>query len=467
MNIRFSISLLPILLAFAIPSFAQEIDDDKRQDPLKEVLSKGLKINLTEDGKNTLKFGMGFQMWARYSDMNPGTANAQTLEAADSHFDFSIRRARLTMMANFDKKFIFFTQFGNTSLPFYAGQTSNTFFHDFWGKVRIANNTYLGAGQHAYSGLSRLTDIAYSGTLAIDNPGFSFPNVNVNDKFVRQLGVFLHGKVLGRLNYELAVNQPYPAAYVAGKGIGNKVAKDQDIIEGGVNNTAYNRGNSSLSQRGYASWSFLYNEPVKMGHSTSLTYFGKKGKILNVGAGFQYHNNASGVLRNADAEAYVEKHHQLALAADIFFETPLAKGSALSAYGSFYHYDYGDNYLWKTTVMGGFATANPTEEQALQGHGIQQYTLGTGNIATIQAGYLMPETLLNNGHRLMPFAAVYYKDFDGLNGDSWQGDFGLHYLIYGNNMKVSAQYSSRPIYNSEAVVEDHEGMWLLQLQLKL
>ncbi|PWJ43659.1 hypothetical protein [Sediminitomix flava] len=452
-----------VLITLYVTTYGQEIGEKKEEnkDPL-AVLGKGLKLKLNDSGSSYLSFGMGMNFWFRSMEMNPGTIDKNTGEAIDHYSDFEMRRLRASMMANFDNKLIFYTQFGNTSYPTYGTNGKGMHFHSLWGKYKIAKDMYIGAGLHMWNGLSRLSNVSYASIMTLDNPGFNFPNVNVGDQVVRQVGVFWQGKA-GRLEYQFAVNQPFLES-----GSSKIYTKDEllELVESNPENygVAQNTYHNNFSYKGYVSYNFFYNEKVATTPYKAMSYFGNKGLILNLGAGFQYVNDASAIV-SEESPNDVSFHSQSAVAADVLFETPLPHESALTVYSAFYHYDYGDNYLWKTTVMGGFAANDPNSDVVpAQGGGIQQYTFGTGNVFYLNAGYVIP----NTNKKLMPFAAATYKDLEGLNEASWQGDLGMHYLIHGNNLKVTGQYSTRPIYNSESLtIDDHKGMFILQLQVKI
>ena len=98
---------------------------------------------------------------------------------------------------------------------------------------------------------------------------------------------------------------------------------------------------------------------------------------------------------------------------------------------------------------------------------------GTGKIWYTNAGYVLPHTLTGENILLQPFAAVTYKDFEGLSESSWQYDLGLSYYIYGPYVKLSTMYSSRPVYTGtigsegQNKVSEHKGNLIIQLQFCL
>ena len=58
-NIKIYTSLL-FAIFYSLTSLAQETKNP-------------FKVNLSEDGKTYIKFGMNLQVWGRYTDLNPGS----------------------------------------------------------------------------------------------------------------------------------------------------------------------------------------------------------------------------------------------------------------------------------------------------------------------------------------------------------------------------------------------------------
>jgi hypothetical protein len=430
---------------------------------LDDIVKKGLVLRLNESGSSYLKFGMGVQFWYRNMDMNPNTMDKNTEKPIDYYSDLAMRRMRMSTMINYESKHFLYTQFGISSAASYDGLHSGIFFHDLWYKTRIAKNTFLGGGLHMWNGLSRLSNVTYATQLTLDNPGVNFPNVNVADDFVRQYGVFLQGQ-FRKFDYLFSVNKPLLST------TSSKILNDREIIEKGDFGTAYNRYHSNFSYRAYVSYSLFETEAVAKTPFKTMTYYGKKGTFLNIGGGFQFSAEASGVLvynNEIEMKPIVSREGQLALSFDLWYEKPLANESVINIYSAYYKYNYGNNYLKIGSVMGGFATDYKVDESPAQGAGINQFLIGTGDVAYFSVSYVIPTSIINSKKKIMPFYAAIYKNFDGLNEASLQHDFGVHYMLLGNNVKLSAQYSTRPIYSSTSLdVVDTKGLFILQLQAK-
>jgi hypothetical protein len=108
-----------------------------------------------------------------------------------------------------------------------------------------------------------------------------------------------------------------------------------------------------------------------------------------------------------------------------------------------------------------------TGTPALAGAGNAQPTIGTGNIWYTQAGFLLPSSKDAPKVRVQPFAAYTYKNFERLDAPSSQFDFGTNLLLDGHHAKVTAQYSTRPVYTAIGQKDGSKGEFTLQLQIYL
>ena len=291
--------------------------------------------------------------------------------------------------------------------------------------------------------------------MSLDFPVTQFPNVNTNNQLNRQYGAFLQGR-LGNFDYVLSVNQMMMPK-------DSKLIKtDNEILELNKAGLAYNRYVSGFTYKGYLSYSFFNKERLTVPFK-AMTYLGKKGKFLNIGAGFNYGADASGAIANK-GDTKITTYDQLVWSADVFFETPLANNSALTIYGVYYNANYGPNYLKKVAVMGAFASGGTS----LNGPGIAEFNFGTGDMTYFSIAYVLPKNLTIAGNELMPYYSNQYRRFDGLNDSSFQHDFGLNYFIAGNKIKLTAQYSTRPIYSKESrSVDEYLGAFQFQLQFRI
>ena len=101
-----------------------------------------------------------------------------------------------------------------------------------------------------------------------------------------------------------------------------------------------------------------------------------------------------------------------------------------------------------------------------QGPGNSQWETGTGHIARWELGCLLPGKILKS--QVQPYGAATYKNFEALDQASVQFDLGVNLLSYGNRIKWTLQFSTRPIYNSvegKNIITDTKGEIILQTQI--
>lgn len=431
----------------------------------------GLKFNLDTTGTKYMRVIAWNQVWFRSSEMNPGTMING--EEATSSTDIGNRRLRILLYAQISKRYMILTHFGINNQTFSTGGAAGTtgtggygqgkkpgmFFHDVWNEYAVvlpqAEKKFslsLGGGLHYYMGLSRMTMSSTLNYLAIDAPIFNWPLIENSDQFARQMGVFAKGKY-GKFEYCFSYNKPFatnlaPVDVPAG---GNEVAVD-------------NSGNTKWSKAGYVEYQFLDQEsnllPYKVG-----SYLGTK-KVFNIGAGFYTAPDAT----KSSVDGNIRKHDIKLFAADAFLDMPLGapeKKMAITAYSVFYSYDFGPNYLRNLGIMN-VGAANPdfTGQAALAGAGNLQPTMGTGNIWYTQAGFLIPDSSPKPAVRIQPFGAFTYKNFDALEKSSTQFDIGTNFHLDGQHAKITAQYSTRPVYTTPDT-SSLKGEFIVQLQIYL
>ena len=441
----------------------------------------GIKINLNQEGTRFIRFINWGQIWLRSQQNNPGSVING--EVRNKTWDIGARRLRVITYAQISPRYLILAHVGINNQTFAtgggfsssgtgpsgAGKKPQLFFHDVWNEYAIIPakdaktgksnkyNLYIGGGLHYWLGISRMTSASTLNFLAIDAPIFNWPLIEVSDQFMRQFGFYAKGK-LGKLNYSAAINKPFATsntpAYDTWKG---RVATD-------------NNGDAKASLQGYFDYQFLEQEanvlPFRVG-----TYAGTK-KIFNIGAGF-YHN--SDATKSVDASANIQKHDITLLGVDAFADLSVgnkSKNMAVTAYSVFYNYNFGPNY-WRTlgimNTSTGFDPAMPVADRTINGFGDARMFVGTGNIFYTQAGFLLPKGKTNK-MRVQPFAAYTYKKFDFLDEGGSYFDAGSNFFIDGHNAKITAQYSTRPIYylrNGQRLKDGTKGEFLLQLQVYL
>ena len=432
----------------------------------------GLKFNINEEGSKYMRIIAWNQIWLRSTENNPGSAING--ESASSSTDISNRRLRILAYAQVSKRYMVLTHFGINNQTFINGGAAGTggtggygagkkpgmFFHDAWNEYAVVLpgeakdfSLTIGGGLHYFMGLSRMTMASTLNFMTVDAPIFNWPLIENSDQFARQTGLFAKGKY-GKLEYRLGFNKPFATNL-------EPVDVPSDDLAVAVDNS----GNTKWSKTGYFEYQFWDQEsnllPFKVG-----SYLGTR-KVFNLGAGFYIAPDATRSSVNGD----IRKHDINLFAVDAFLDLPLGsatKKASITAYSVFYNYDFGPNYLRNIGIMN-VAVADPafTGTPALAGPGNAQPTIGTGNIWYTQAGYLLPSSNEKPKVRIQPFGAYTYKNFERLEASSSQFDLGTNFFLDGHNAKITAQYSTRPIYTGIGEKDGSKGEFVLQLHIYL
>jgi hypothetical protein len=409
------------------------------------VLSKGIKYTIDE--RSTLSFHFGTQVWARYMQVNPGTRDVNG-QCISDFYDVDLRRTRFSLYSSFlDDKFVVYTQFGMNGQTFSSISKPQIFFHDVWSAFQFfGGKLYAGMGLHGWGGVSRIGSVSYAKNIMLDHPGFNFPNLGKTDQAGRQVGIFIKGNVAG-FNYRFSLDNPF-------------VRNELDSIA--FMESVY-APNSNTAVKGYVFYSFLDEEKFKSSY-VPMSYLGKK-KVLNLGAGFDFHPKSMASLNASSQQIFHDKKN---FGIDLFLDYPFTNKSVLTLYTTALFYDYGPNHVRTYGVMNPVKTGDYA-----QGGGNYHYNVGTGTIYFGLAGFILPESWQPFSGKFQPIVAVHYKDFEGLNEASLQYDLGINYLISGHNAKVNLQYSSWNFYQgtsgfeSDATISSQKGMLVLQVQMYL
>ncbi|NLR94796.1 hypothetical protein [Flammeovirga agarivorans] len=489
---RFLLSTFFITL-FTVSSFAQLADSTQSVAEMPkvektsyqksvDVFKRGLRLDLNESKTSYLKTIIGIQSWWRMGETNPGTINKLSEEPISNFSDFSMRRIRTMFYANIENKYLLFAHFGATSDGTYSNIYNNVYVHDFQGQMKVAEKNYIGAGIHFWQGLARLSRVGSNNYLILDNPGFNYPEVNRTDAIVRQMGVFGRGIVFKKLGWQMSINKPIISDDAGSPTVGGKPMSVNEMIDfaeadhsGATVGSTYLLKQTNYNYNGYYFWQFWDVESQSVSGASQMNYFGQK-RVFNIGAGFQYQPGGTGTYRkNEFDEWYIEENDITKLALDVFLSTPVGhNGGGFTGYAVYYNYQYGDNYLRTSNVLGGFADVDPSvdpEDISPQGVGFAQYSHGTGHIFHTELAYTLPKTIYNSEKKIQPFVAFSYKNLEGLDEASFQSDYGVNWAIIGQNVKLSAQYSLRPVYminnDGHNVVDHHAGLFVTQLQLRI
>ncbi|MEY4935116.1 MAG: hypothetical protein RIS64_1475 [Bacteroidota bacterium] len=463
--------------------------------PKVDMSYKPLILKLNDKGDKYIRFILLNQMWASFTENNPGTVDVNNAAIGGNWtFDAALRRTRVLMLAQINPRFFVMTHFGinnqsfinggasagsNLSTAGNAGSLTGTgtvagltasnsgkrpqvYIHDAWTEYAVEpGKLHVGMGLHYWNGISRLSSNSTLNFMTLDAPIFNWVNIEATDQFARQMGIYAKGQ-LDRLDYRFAINKPFvfgtalatQAPQVAGKEVATNILGEKTAFQG------------------YANYMFWDKESNVLPYFVG-TYLGAK-KVFNIGAGFYSHPEATGA-RIAGASDSLRKYNQLVLGVDAFLDMPLdkAKGTAINALVTYYNMDFGPRYLRNLGILNEHpnlaAAASAANSYAVAGGGNLQPMIGTGSVFYAQVGYLLPK--LTSGHQIMPYGTFTYKKFERLADPSTQFALGLNYFITGHNAKITAEYATRPVYKLDAagaiVTNGSAGQFTIQTHIFL
>ncbi len=423
---------------------------------LDKKYKEGLKIYLSDDSTKYIKATGLAQIWMRYNDNNPGSTIYGTPKKET--FDVGLRRVRYQIMSQVSKKVFFYTQIGINSVNSLSARKTGIFFHDVTGEYNVYKNYLtLGAGLSGWNGTSRFSSSGVSSILGMDLPVVQEATNDVTDQFVRKLGVYAKGKISG-FDYRFSVSNPFP--------VQNSISLVAALPATGTNTAYYSTNAPKLQYQSYAMWQFFDKESNQLPYMTG-SYLGKK-KVLNVGAGFAYQKDAMWY-RNSNLDTVSKPLQQVGI--DVFYDSYLdkTKQNAITAYVSFLNYNFGPNYIRNAGAMN---TANGVNSKgSFNGAGNALPLIGTGQVFYGQFGYLFRKDLLKSCGTLQPYVSGIYANYEKLKDPVMVYDLGVNWIMGGSNSKISLDYQSRPIFNTDANGNISEsksarrGQLVLQYQL--
>lgn len=438
---------------------------------------KPIKINLSEDGNQYVRFMTWLQMWGTSIQNNPGTVGYDNKALMHSE-TFAIRRARFLAYTQLGQNWLLLAHVGINNQTFNSGGNNGVdgkkpqlFIHDAWTEyVVIPKKLNIGSGIHYWNGVSRLANASTISFMTLDAPIFNWYTIETNDQFCRQMGVYAKGQI-HKFDYRVALNKPF----LYGVNPYTQTAKTTN----GFNTVlaAKNAYSNSFSTAGYFKYMFKETESDLLPFEAG-TYLGEK-KVFNIGAGFYHHPKSNYTLNPGIGNDSLKLYATTVVGADVFYDAPLGKrGYAISLYGLYQRSNYGPNYLRTigvlntcTTVGTAMQLGKDYSNRSVLGAGNFQPTIGTGDIAYLQAGIRLPK--FKNGHSLMPYLTVTSKQFEATGSSSLQFDVGANYFISGHNAKITAQYGTRPIYKFDAssktgiIQNGLKGQFTIQSQIFL
>lgn len=434
-NLTKTIILIFLLL---LKSFAVKAQETKNP----------FKVNLSEDGKKYVKFGANFQLWGRYTELNPNSKIGDNVVANST--DIVVRRLRLQAMGMLTDNVYFHIQLGQNNINFNQNSgPSNAPLSilDAIGEYHFNEKFHLGGGLTGWgAGTTRYSANSSSSQLTLDAPIYQ-QNINISSTFGnRNLSIYAKG-IFDKLSYRVAITNPYRNA-----------TSTLNL------NSTISTHTPKAQYSGMLTYAFADKETNTEPYNKG-TYLGTK-KIFNIGLGFLTQakamwrvdpNNAIGVL-------YDDMN---VLGLDIFYDKPISKkGDALTLYAAYNNCNFGKNYT--RTI----ATPNPAvaDGSLVNGSGNGFIGVGTGNIYYGQVGYLFakPTNPTTKG-RIQVYAAGQIADLEALDSPMSLYELGANYYLTGTlGPKLSLGYQSRAIFEKTGIKypqSDRKDMLVLQFQV--
>jgi hypothetical protein len=442
LNTKLTSCTRSLFISLAVALAVLGASDLKAQFP--EKLRDGWKTYLSPDSSAYIKLNFLSQVWVRYNQNNPGSTIDG--ERQDNTYDVGLRRTRFVLSGQLTSRVSFFVQFGQNNFGYLNTRKTGAFFHDVAGEYAVVKKKFiLGFGLHGWNGLSRFSNSSVSTILALDPPIFQETTNDINDQFVRRLGIYAKGK-LGALDYRISVSKPFITQTATSS------------FDGLSANSSYSLKIPQQAIQSYVMYQFLDKES-NFGPGTVGSYLGKK-RVLNIGAGIVYQGKAMWSKAQTDTV-----YHDMKLwAIDIFYDAPVGvRGSSLTVYGGYFNYDFGKGYLRNVAPMN---PVNGVKNGSMNGSGNGAPLIGTGSTVYMQTGYKLRKDLLGESGTLQFYSAVQYSKYERLNDPMVLVDCGVNWLISGHNSKFTLNYQSRPIFSAtDQKIMGRRGEWVLQYQI--
>lgn len=390
--------------------------------------------------KPVIKWNMTSQIWLRYSDLNEGSLINN--EPVNNFMDISIRRLRIPISSQITPKIFLYSIFGGNNYNF-KNKTFALEVLDLYVEYTFDKAFEVGIGKSGWQGLNRWNIRSAKTLMGLDSPLFTLNSVEKNDDLGRLFGAWIKGQY-GRLDYRIAFNRPFITS----------------TIPNGEVNFANNMPRVKTSS--YVKYQFFEQESNKSAYQTGT--YGNTKKVFNIGAGFQFQENA---MSDGDAMLVTTNFYDMKhWAADSFLNLPLANQVAITAYLGYYDYDFGKDYI-RNVGANNPTTGGGTD---FNGAGVAFPMIGSGTTWFMQFGYAFKETkILGESFVVQPNIAIQTSNWDALNDQMTVYDFTVNFLLDGqHNTKFSLGYQHRPIFDATTIQQKgYKGMAVLQYQVSL
>jgi hypothetical protein len=418
------------------------------------VYGQGIRFNLDTTGSKYVRFILWNQTWLRQQQFNPETrVNGQD---ATNNFDIGIRRSRMIAYGQLTPSNLVMLHVGINNQTFNSGgapgeptgpgKKPQVFIHDLWYEQRVVPaKLYVGAGLSYWNGISRMTSASTLNFLGIDAPIFNFPNIDANDQFARMPSVYAKGK-LSKLDYRVALSQPF----VPGAALSTLPATGGGATVNRIANQAvYSNTTRTKATQGYLMWQFLEQESNTLPFTVG-SYLGTR-RVFNIGGGWYNQPAAMRSYTGRTGADSIRHHRQTLIGADVFADLPFGpknNRTALTIYGVLYNYNFGPNFVRNVGIMNeGTPGPTPTGQGAVfNGGGNAAPLIGTGTIAHVESGYLLPKGATRGVGRLQPYAWLTRTAFERFDDAFLVPEGGVNWHLEGHHTKYSLHYRSRPIF---------------------
>lgn len=429
------IGMLTLVSLFHLTGSKAQTKNDFNNPPLTHYLN--------ETHSRYIQLSGYAELWARYTQLNPGSAINNEQKSGVS--DLSFRRIRVKMTYKPTENLLFVLQAGPTNVN--SNAKGNTYFDllDAYGEYTFNKQLSVGAGRSTWRGLSRFST-GPQATLLYDLPAYATANAGATDTTVRELSLYIKGQ-LGKLDYRLVVADPY-----------TNLTSDPKLEVATFSKNAPNKHYS-----GYFRYAFLDTESNATPFNAG-TYIGKK-KVLSLGAGFDYMHDA---LWHKDLSTKVINDDMKSFAIDLFYDTPINKdqGTSFSAYAMAMHNDYGPNYV-RYVGTNNPATGIDTNLSSLNGAGNAMPVIGSGNTYYLQLGGTLPYFNKEKSTlQLQPAASVQLSNLEGLSDKVVIYDAGISLLFNNLSSRLTFDAQNRPIFTNDPANNAVESMRKWQFVLK-
>lgn len=399
-----------------------------------------LRINLDESGTTYIKAAIRANFWARYYQTNPGsTINGEEVNHIS---DVSIRRLRMNFESQITPKLFFYSNLGTNNVNLTTQRNVSLSILDMYIEYTLVPEFALGIGQIGW-GSSRGTMRSSKSMMGLDTPLFSLFNVNKNDHYGRNLGVFAKGYIGKKWSYVATIKNPVKIT----------TTPKEKIVD-------YANNAPRKQYSGYLKYDFLDRESNKNSYSGGAgTYIGTK-KICNIAIGGVYQSKMMSELDNNQLKYYDYTN----FSSEFFLDIPISeKNNAITAYLGYFHTDFGRNYVRK---LGANDIADTEGGSSFNGNGNDVPMMGSGNTLFFQGGYLFPKSEKYD-LRIQPNVSIQHSKFYGLKNATNIYDIGVNIFFKGHDRKLSLSYQNRPIYDMNTEVFSRKGMVVLQFQVEI